>query len=361
MIIMDPLQNDTATNETLVDGAEVEFRFSDYNQRVVLASIYFIISILGCVGNAMVIVAVCLARRLRTITNVFVVSLSIADLLTCLALPFNAVNLLDADLGSSMLPEWICKAVALVLYVCGGCSLYTLAAIAINRYILITRPVRTYRSLYSRCKTAGMVTATWLVPFLVAFFPPLFGLGELGYAEKYGSCTHKTSNPLSHVYSIVQAVIFYPGPMTIIIVCYVKIFKYVKQHCKRLMCSQTEGSVSSLRKSNADTESNPKDSYKLKRPSTSRKQIDITKNLFCVVLAFVICVSPFGIALMIPPSDPFIPWAAAILVLNSCINPIIYATKHPHFREVFRLMLRCQCSKIRPKNSLVRQNVIRRR
>ncbi|XP_022079998.1 alpha-1D adrenergic receptor-like [Acanthaster planci] len=359
---MDPRENETGMSEALQEGEdEIEFRFSDYNQRVTVAFIYFIISILGSFGNAMVILAVCLSHRLRTITNVFVVSLSVADMLTCVVLPFNAANLLDSDLDSSLLPEWICKAVAMVLYVCGGCSLYTLAAIAINRYILITKPVRTYRSLYSRRKTAVMVAVTWFVPFLVAFVPPLFGLGELGYAEKYGGCTHKTSNPLSHIYSIVQAVLFYPGPMTIIIICYVKIFRYVQRHCRQLASSHAGGSLSSVRKGDTNSDGNPNGPCKLEQQLASRKQINITKNLFCVVLAFAICVSPFGIALMIPPSDPFIPWAAAILVLNSCVNPIIYATKHPHFRDVFRLMLRCQCSTIRPKNNFVRRNVIRRR
>ena len=356
------LRNETEVSDNLNEegDGDGEFRFSDYNQRVIVASLNLIIAVLGIFGNLLVILAVCLSRRLRTITNVFVVSLSVADMLTCMVLPFNAANLLDSNLSSSIFPEWICKSVALVLYVCGGCSLYTLAAIALNRFMLITKPVKTYRNVYTPFKVAIMVTTTWLVPFLVAFVPQLFGLGELGYAEKYGTCNHKTSNPFSHIYSIVQAVMFYPGPMTIIIICYVKIFKHVKQHCRSMSLGQRELSVSSsIHHANEDLD--PKHSSITKRLYTSRKQIDITKNLFCVVLAFVICVSPFAIALMIPPSDPFIPWAGVILLLNSCVNPVIYATKHPHFKQVFHLMLRCQCNNIQPTHNFVRQNVVRRR
>ncbi|XP_033639797.1 5-hydroxytryptamine receptor 4-like [Asterias rubens] len=357
---MYPQPNGTESGDALDDEGAGEFRFSDYNQRVVVASLNLLISVFGIFGNVLVILAVALSRRLRTITNAFVVSLSVADLLTCMSLPFNAANLLHSDLSNSMFSDLVCKTLALILYTCGGCSLYTLAAIALNRYILITKSIKHYRSLYTPFKVAVMVTATWFVPLLVAFVPPLFGLGELGYAEKYGTCNHKTSNPLSHIYSIFQAVSFYPGPMVIIVICYVKIFKHVKQHCQNMMTSSSlELSISSSVQTKEAL--HPKENNSVtRRLTSSRRQIDITKNLFCVVLAFVICVSPFGIALMIPPSDPFIPWAAVFLAFNSCVNPVIYATKHPQFRQVFRLMLRCQFNKIQP-DPFVRKAVIRRR
>ena len=74
----------------------------------------------------------------------------------------------------------------------------------------------------------------------------------------------------------------------------------------------------------------------------TKRQVEITKNLFYVVCAFVACLAPFAIALVIPPSDPAIPWTSMIVIFNSAINPIIYGAKHPHFKEVFRHMLRCR-------------------
>ncbi|KAJ8038599.1 hypothetical protein HOLleu_16063 [Holothuria leucospilota] len=36
-----------------------------------------------------------------------------------------------------------------------------------------------------------------------------------------------------------------------------------------------------------------------------------------------------------------------LVVLNSCLNPILYAVKHPHFRQVFRCIVLCRWKDIR--------------
>ncbi|XP_071484218.1 5-hydroxytryptamine receptor 4-like [Diadema antillarum] len=325
-----------------VDGRS--FKFDDYTQHVILSILFIIICALGVFGNSLVVLGVFLCRKLRTVTNVFVVNLAVADLLTCMTIPWNAVALLSK--GGWPLPEWVCVVVALVSFTCVGCSLFTLATIAINRWLVITHALHAYRRVYTPLNLALMIVAIWTIPFLVALIPPLIGLGELGYAEKYSTCSHKTTHELSDYYSVLQALIFYPVPLIIIIVCYVKVYLHVRRHTKA-MTEQAEGSSSSMHAS-------------LKRQSShqqmrlSRRQLEITKNLFYVVLAFFICITPYGVALMIPPSDPAIPWTAAILLCNSCINPIIYATKHPNFKLVFRCMLTCQCSKIPEQSEFLR-------
>nr|XP_054767434.1 5-hydroxytryptamine receptor 4-like [Lytechinus pictus] len=320
------------------------FKFDDYTQRVVLSVFFIIIATLGIFGNSMVVLGVILCRKLRTVTNIFVVNLAVADLLTALTIPWNAVALLSRS--GWPLPEWVCVVVALVSFTCVGCSLFTLATIAINRWLVITQSLNAFRRVYTPVNLTFMILAIWSVPFLVALVPPMVGLGELGYADKYSTCSHKTTHPLSDYYSVLQTLIFYPVPLVIIIVCYVKVYLHVKRHMKA-MTEQAEGSSTSMHAS-------------LKRQSSqqqlrlSKRQVEITKNLFYVVLAFLICITPYGVALMIPPSDPAIPWTAAILLCNSCVNPMIYATKHPNFKLVFRYMLTCKCHRIPEQSEFLR-------
>lgn len=320
--------------------AERHFKFESYTQRCILASIFILVFLTGTIGNSLVILSVLFSRKLRTFTNVFVVNLSASDLLICCTLSMNIVALLSRD--GFPLPEWICACAAFLAFTGAGCSIYTLAAIAFSRWAVITRSISTQRSLFTSKKLVAMVTFTWIFPALIAFLPPYLGLGTLGYAEKYGTCSHKTSNELSDYYSLLQGVLFYPIPLVIIIVCYYQVFSFVRSHTKHII---DQPDISSTSGQASQNHLNSKNQLTTKE-RLSKRQIEITKNLFYVVLAFLICITPFGVSLMIPPSDPVIPWTSALLLFNSCVNPIIYATKHPNFKSIFRQIITCRWAEI---------------
>ena len=66
-----------------------------YEARIGLGCCWIIIAILGLVGNSLVILSVILSKKLRTVTNAFVVNLSVADLWTSLSYPWQAVAILS--------------------------------------------------------------------------------------------------------------------------------------------------------------------------------------------------------------------------------------------------------------------------
>ena len=68
-----------------------------YGERVFGAIIVIIVSVVGIFGNSMIILSVIISKKLRTSTNAFVVNLGVADLLTCLFLPWFAVALLGQN------------------------------------------------------------------------------------------------------------------------------------------------------------------------------------------------------------------------------------------------------------------------
>lgn len=353
VVLMNQTSPWTSTSATTTAGSDGRnFVFNDPVQRIILAVIFIIAFVVGFTGNGLTMLAVALSRKLRTITNVFVVNLAMADLLTCCVLPWNTVALLS--FSGWPLPDWVCAGAALVLYTCGGCSLYSLATIAINRYIIITRPLKTYRAIYTKRNNAIILTICWLVPFSVSLIPPLCGLGELGYAVKYKTCSHKTAHPLSDYYSMLQAAVLYPVPLVIVVVCYIKIFLHTRRHIRTMTMSDTsDTSVTNTKRSspNGTPHHEPNKSVKKR---LNRRQVEITKNMLFVVCAFGLCASPYCVSLMIPPSDPAIPWTAAILLFNSCVNPFIYATKHPYFKQVFGFMLMCRCTEIPEQASIIR-------
>ncbi|XP_038073313.1 alpha-1B adrenergic receptor-like [Patiria miniata] len=313
------------------------FRFEDYTQRAIMATIICLVAVVGSVGNVMVLLAVILSRKLQTRTNVFVVNLAVADLVTCFSAPFTVVALLS-KVGWPM-PEIVCSIMAAIGFTSLSCSIMNLAAIAINRYVLITKTTATYRSIYTPKKITVMVVFTWVYPALVCCLPFL-GVGKWGYSDKYKTCTQDTSHETSDFFSLIGSVLIYPVPLIILSVCYFKIYRHVTSHMRKMM-----GKSKDVEMADTSNSSHPETSSQLhKNPpaSFSKRQVEITKNLFYVFCAFVACLAPFFIALTIPPSDPVIPWTGLIIIFNSAINPIIYGAKHPHFKEVFRHMLRCR-------------------
>ena len=133
----------TPDNSTTSPVPTVEFLFDDPVQRIIVAVMFLIAALVGSVGNTIVIIAVCLSRKLRTVTNVFVVNLAVADLLTSLFVPWNAVALLSLD--GWPLPFWICSVAGAITYLCISASFYSLASIAVNRFILITKGLHAYQ------------------------------------------------------------------------------------------------------------------------------------------------------------------------------------------------------------------------
>ncbi|XP_022103009.1 alpha-1A adrenergic receptor-like [Acanthaster planci] len=333
--------------ETTTQGDGRNFRFEDPVQRIIIGCIYSLVAVVGFSGNFMVILAVILSRKLQTRTNVFVVNLAVADLVTCSTTPFTALALFS--MNGWPLPLTVCAVMAGLFYVSLACSIMNLALIAINRFILITKSSKTYQSIYTPKKIAAMLVFSWGYPALVCCFP-LFGIGKWGYSEKYKTCTQDTSHETSDLFSLLGSVLMYPIPLIILFVCYFKIYRHITGHMKKL-----SGQGQELAESSGSSTSSTKKLSKNRPASFSKRQVEITKNLFYVVCAFIACLAPFAIALTIPPSDPAIPWTGMIIIFNSAINPIIYGAKHPHFKEVFRHMLRCRYHMIPEPSSCLRK------
>lgn len=330
-------------------------------ERIILAVLCAVVAVCGILGNGLVILAVWFSRRLRTATNVYVVNLSLADIVTCLSVPIYVMALMSWETWpGSELP---CTLVAALSMICVGCSQFTLAGIALNRYVLVTKARDVYTSLYCRRNLVISTMITWLIPILAVTLPLLFGVGDLGFDPKYSRCGPKHTE--SHTYDSIMALVLYPLPFGTIIICYIKIFVFVKRHCQNMAPATSEHSTSSVAVNKTNdvvvtlgnrTESNALNNQHAKqlRKRFNRRQHEITKNLFYVVCAFVICLTPYSAMLLIPGTDRYVPYAGVMFLLNSALNPAIYAVKHPHFKKVFKAIVKMELSDIPEPVSFIR-------
>ncbi|XP_022100954.1 protein trapped in endoderm-1-like [Acanthaster planci] len=329
-----------------------------YQARIGFSCCWIIVAILGVVGNSLVILSVILSKKLRTVTNAFVVNLSVADFWTSLSCPWQAVALLSRG-AWPLASEVPCKIAAMQLSTGYGTSLYSLAAIAFNRFILITQTTATYSRWYSPGKVSSIIAMTWVIPAVVSFLPPILGIGDLGYDAQDYSCLDKDGHPRAAEYNLAQSLGMYPIPLLIIVGSYLALYIHLKRHFRKRKrrlnqyASPAQGDAAAVAESTVsfaiETESSrcpTTDIAKSNRRAISRQQLAITRNLFMVFCVFVLLVSPFFLAIAVPSSRKFTLYGAAIAIFNSCVNPIIYTVNHPQFKGVLRSILRCRYSQI---------------
>ncbi|KAM9712889.1 C-C chemokine receptor type 9-like [Menidia menidia] len=149
--------------------------------------LFWIIFILGSVGNLLVVwIYTTVRHRLKTMTDVYLLNLAVADLLFLCMLPFWAVESIKGwDFGVSL-----CKIVSAVYKINFFSSMLLLTCISVDRYIAIVQVTKAQnlkkkRLFYSKLACVGV----WLVSLLLALPELIFAVVKTGQNNKPSFCT----------------------------------------------------------------------------------------------------------------------------------------------------------------------------
>lgn len=130
------------------------------------------IIVAAVLGNALVIISVARHRKLRIITNYYVVSLALADLLLALcAMTFSAVVEVT---GKWMFGPWMCRIWNSMDVYFSTASILHLCCISVDRYYAIVRPLQ-YPVTMTQRTVSIMLLNVWLLPAFLSFMPILLG------------------------------------------------------------------------------------------------------------------------------------------------------------------------------------------
>lgn len=131
------------------------------------------IIITAILGNMLVIASVRRHRRLRVVTNCYVVSLAAADLLVAMcAMTFNATVELSGGkwlFGTVMCDLWN----SLDVYF-STASILHLCCISVDRYYAIVSPLE-YTVIMKQSTVGCMLGSAWILPALISFIPIFMG------------------------------------------------------------------------------------------------------------------------------------------------------------------------------------------
>uniref|UniRef100_A0A8C3K5V6 G protein-coupled receptor 135 n=1 Tax=Calidris pygmaea TaxID=425635 RepID=A0A8C3K5V6_9CHAR len=134
---------------------------------------------LSALGNGAVVLVIARHRQLRTVTNAFVLSLSLSELLgALLCLPLAFLSLLGRPPGAWLFGQRLCLASAALHAGLGIAATLTMTLLSFDRYCAI---VRQPRHKMGRRRAAQLLAAVWLAALALA--GPWYGLAGEGQQE----------------------------------------------------------------------------------------------------------------------------------------------------------------------------------
>lgn len=211
-------------SSTLEDGGMLA---ASTARLICVGFILCVIDVVALLGNVLVIAAVASTKRLKTVTNCFVVSLATADLL--LSLSVMPLGILVEIVGSWPLGTALCDMwISLDVLLCTA-SILNLCCISLDRYLAISRPLL-YATKRSKRLALVMIFVVWCASVIVTC-PPIFGWKEHGRYKDSNQCG-LTKDPGYIIYSSMGSFFI---PMLVMVFVYARIYKIVFDREKRLL------------------------------------------------------------------------------------------------------------------------------
>lgn len=334
-----------------------------------------LVSCLGILENALILWVVGFRLQRRTVASVWVLNLAMSDFLATLTLPLFTIYLNSSH--SWELGGLLCKTQASIFFLNMFVSAFLLAAISLDRCILVVKPVwsqnhRTVAGAWKVCVLAWLWAA-------INTFPYLLFRSVTEKRDKRKLCYHHFAMYLTSeatlerdckvrqaTTAISKLLLAFLVPLVVIAGSYIKMAVGLRNRGRRRSWQSANRLNGQLTVSNKDgaygTESN-QNTILLKPPSSgpslsmtpassspttsnpnnhSQLSQSFTKMVTFVIAAFALCWAPYHIFCIIEVTAEYykdnlklvevgLPLATTFAFLNPVLNPILYAFSCPNF------------------------------
>ncbi len=318
-----------AAYDEMVEPCSIERKVNIEN--VLQLFVHPIICFVGFIGNALVIVTYALYKRTKSMTDVYLLNVAIADILFVVALP---LIIYSEQYGWSM-GNLSCKLLRGIYSVNLYSGMLLLACISGDRYLAIVQARRSYRLRSSTLLYSHLVCAVvWLSALLLSLPTFIFyeryqpgpsesSIWNVSDSEKgpyvcfFKFQSNETARVMKTVVPSSQVALGFFLPLLIMGFCYSSVI------------------VTLLRAKNF-------------------QRHKAVRVVLTVVLVFVICHMPYNIALLFYTINMFqeqecsheesvaltMTITKSLAYLHACLNPLLYAFIGVNFRNHFRKILR---------------------
>lgn len=286
-------------------------------------ALFAIIMVVSMVGNSLVCLAFYKNRRLRSVTNLYVLSLALADLMV-------AIFVFPSVVVASGLRKWpfgdgFCQFTGFVINYWAMVSLWILALTSINRYFCVVKPQR-YSYFFTQKKTIISIFYVWIAMFF--FFLSFYFAAQPHYKwypdALYCKITFEEGN--TTIGAFTSFAIFTFLSMLMVLFGYFRVYQVVWKHNNVVVPFVQEANI---------------------QGAPRAREIKTSRVLFVTVFGFcvswmpniVVTILEFGFGLPISSGLQSVPMVFACV--SAWINPIIYGVMNRAFQREFQNILFC--------------------
>ncbi|XP_044014186.1 protein trapped in endoderm-1-like [Aphidius gifuensis] len=306
-------------SSVLMNGDDNEKSYPQYIA-IIAASFAILFCIIGTLGNGLTVIAFAKYKKLRRQpTTIFIINLTISDLmLSTICMPSLAIDFLTSDVIDGIL----CKISPMLFYGNFSVSLFSLMAIAINRYILIVKPA-IHNKIYTTKNIIIMLASIWIFSYSL-LLPTIFEIwGTFGLDKKTMICEILEKDGDFASPKTILIIVGFFLPCSVISFSYYRIYQKIEESRKKMLShsptqTRTTAAVSS---------------------KTDSQETRITKLMFTIFIGFLACFLPTFLVNTIDyeenypifhVGDSITSWASVV------INPFIYVSTNKLYRTAYR-------------------------
>ena len=269
-----------------------------------------VVGILTVLTNGLVLLAMMRYSSLRTITNCYIGSLSVADILVGLLVP-PLIAVTKAGLPRNF---YACVLINSLVLVCVTISVLSLFCVALDRYWAVLHPIAR-RKVATTGRALQLVAAMWVLGIFIGLIPLM---GWHNSPEGFGLCSFVRVIDLGYIVYLNFFGFIIPILLAML---------YMHVHILvafRSMCKNRTGKVPEGR-----------------TPITAR-ELKMFKTLSLMFGLFALCWLPLNIIdcmqlwFGVHVDIKVINFAVLLTHCNSFIDPILYAINQPGFRRVLK-------------------------
>ncbi|XP_071947027.1 neuropeptide FF receptor 1-like [Antedon mediterranea] len=278
--------------------------------------IQLIQGILGIIGNIIIIITFMRVKKIRTITNIFILNLSITDFVTAVAtIPLPAPN----PVPDSLAGDVYCRVIGsnFFAWMAIKASILTMIAVTVERYSSIVSPLR-HRG-FSMRRAVVIIIFTWVVSIIVNAFSLTISRNVDGSCQEVWQ-----GETFKKFMGTIIFLLTYLIPLTVMIIAYVTMFYVLRKQDRRFRRDGVLGKTNEY--------------------SYCRAKRNVAESLFLIVLVFTICWAPDQISFLAQNLAHFdyvnsvvYPYFILLAFCHPITDPIIYVYKNRQFRNAISM------------------------
>ncbi|KAM9316699.1 C-C chemokine receptor type 6 [Gastrophryne carolinensis] len=290
---------------------------------------FFLIFVFGLIGNILVVVTFSYYKKSKTMTDIFLLNMAIADILFIFTLPFWAVY---SYTNNWSLGDFMCKLIRSIYAINFNCSMLLLACVGIDRYVAIVQVTKSIRLRNVALSHKTLLCAVvWIIAALLSSVTFAFSENYKDNSSDLMVCEprypqHFVAVHLKFAVRCVEVGVGFLIPFLVMLFCYACIIKTLLQA----------------------------------KNSQRHKAIQV---IVAVMVVFLFCQVPYNIVLFRKAIDLMVQkmdgqnmdclakqqteYALNITKLlaffHCCLNPVIYAFIGVKFRNYFMKIMQRVC------------------